>query len=97
MAASVGDNDESCCTAKFDRCRALLAGRISTHSGQTAVSKAVSQPNSGFAKWSTDKRPLATSPDRPGGVIRLYGHADVQMSDPHQKTAIGPAKLNVGS
>ncbi len=32
---------------EFDRCRALLAGYIAIHSGETAVSKAVSQPYPG--------------------------------------------------
>ena len=41
---------------------------MTTHSGQTAVSKAGSQSNPGFAKRSADKRPLATSPDRPGAA-----------------------------
>lgn len=33
-----------------------------THTGQIAFSKPVTQPDSDFATWSADKRPLDTAP-----------------------------------
>jgi len=49
--------------ASYDVCAG--GGRISTHSGQTILSKAVSQSSQRFADRSTMKRTLTSSPDRP--------------------------------
>jgi hypothetical protein len=51
-------------------CQLHLDRPNATHSRQITFSKPVSQPNSGFANWNANKRPLATSRNRPKPVIQ---------------------------
>lgn len=57
----------------------VAARLLSTHSGQMNVSKPVSQQNQEFANSNANKRPLATSTNRPLPAARFTASLALQF------------------